>query len=191
LGALLVVAAALGTLSLAQAGNNAPTTTYLVAARDLAPGDTITSADVDPVTIELPEAQAAAAITSIDALIDGVQATDVVRAGELIQRSDLARSDADTDAVELAIPVDPAWSLGPRLRIGMYVDLYRTDDNGTQLVVQNVRVLELSAEDSSIGGSDGIAVLSVPAGQGTADVVDAARAGQITMVRSASQSSAP
>jgi hypothetical protein len=123
LGSFLCVLAALLTLLAYTRANRPPTTSYLVAARDLGPNAALGPQDVTSVVMALPEALRRQAFTSADQLTRG-HLIGPVSAGELIQSGNVGEGSANTQ--ELSFSIDSANAAGGRIRVGDHIDVLST-----------------------------------------------------------------
>jgi hypothetical protein len=132
-----------------------------VAARDLAPGETLKLNDVEFVAMDLPTAQRVQAVESGEQL-DKTTVLGPVSKGELIQRGMLVRR-GSTDPT-FSFRVDSAQALAGRLRPGSLVAIYaagipgNAGDDAMKLIASNVSVLRVDLLDETV---DGKAVLTV------------------------------
>jgi Flp pilus assembly protein CpaB len=160
-GALLCMLAALLTFGAFQQANRPPRTVFAVAARDLAPGETLKLNDVEFVAMDLPTAQRVQAVESGEQL-DKTTVLGPVSKGELIQRGMLVRR-GSTDPT-FSFRVDSAQALAGRLRPGSLVAIYaagipgNAGDDAMKLIASNVSVLRVDLLDETV---DGKAVLTV------------------------------
>jgi Flp pilus assembly protein CpaB len=158
-GALLCMLAALLTFGAFQQANRPPRTIFAVAARDLAPGETLTSADIEFVALDLPTAQRVQAVEASDQL-EETTVLGPVSKGELLQRGMLVRR--GTKEPMFSFKVDGALALAGRLRPGALVAIYAAgvqgSDDEMKLIATSVSVIRVDLVDES---ADGKAVLTV------------------------------
>lgn len=182
-GGLLMALAALGTF-LAYAGATADDTVdVLVAARDLAPGRTIGSADVELVSVEVP-AEVRGLFGAVDAAV-GRQLVTAVDAGEFLLASATVVPIDGAERLEVALRVPANRAVGG-LRPGERVDVFSTwSSDVTQLVAVDARVLEVNGTGrDGLGSSDAVVVrLGLTDFAQVEALVHAQAAGDITMVR--------
>lgn len=182
-GGLLMALAAAGTF-LAYADASADDTVeVLVAARDLSPGQTIGTSDVELVPVELPDG-VRGLFGAVDAAV-GRQVAAPVAAGEFLLASATVVPVEGAETLEVALRVPANRAVG-RLRAGERVDVFSTwSGEVTQLVAVDARVLEVSGTASEgLGGSDAVVVrLAVADFSQLEALVHAQAAGDITMVR--------
>lgn len=122
-----------------------------VAARDIAPGETIDASAVETktwVSDLLPEG----AVTSVSDVV-GKQTTSSILAGEVVstrrfgERSALIDVPAGYTAV--SVPAQEVQAVGGAVTPGAYVDVYATGGTSTDLIGDDVLVLATSASTSS------------------------------------------
>lgn len=187
-GALLVTIGALGTFVLATGGDDGPSTSYLVAGRDLEAGETITVADVRFEPMELPAGLASSTLNSTEGLEGAVVLHDL-DAGELVDVSHLvaasaAGPDAQADVHEIAfgIPLDrtPAG-----LVVGDRVTVLATLEGRTTLAVEDAVVLAVDTDPAAIGSSGrGILTLAIDEPAVVMEIAHLTQVADITVVRS-------
>jgi Flp pilus assembly protein CpaB len=187
LGGLLVVVAGVGVYAAHEQATASPDTKWLVATHAIAPGSTITPADLGLATMRLGPAASRAFADPADVI--GRVALDRVDEGEVLQRSDISAhrridpSRATARRLTLALPAGRA--LGGLLAPGQYVDLLSTGDTAgsTTVVARDALVTAVDQRSSEgIGTNDAIAVSLVVADETTATaVVDANETGKVTV----------
>lgn len=182
-GGLLMALAALGTF-LAYADATADDRIeVLVAARDLAPGQTIRAADVRLVPVELPP-QVRGLFGAVDAAV-GRQIAAPVASGEFLLASATVVPVAGDEHLEVAVRVPASRAVGG-LRAGERVDVFSTwSSEVTQLIAVDARVLEVRGSTSEgLGGGSAVVVRLALADFAQVEaLVHAQAAGDITMVR--------
>ena len=187
-GALLVTIGALGAFALATGGDDGPTTSYLVSARDLAAGESITIADVRFEAMELSTELARSTLNSTDGL-DGAVVLHDLRSGELVSVSHLAaaataagESLGAVHEVAFGIPLDrsPA-GLAP----GDRVTLLATAEGTTTLAVEDAVVLAIDTQPDQIGSNGrGILTLAIDDPTTVMEIAHLTQVADITVVRS-------
>jgi Flp pilus assembly protein CpaB len=190
IGGLLVAVAALGIFAAYQAARGGPSTQFVVAAGDIAPGSRLAPDQLRLEPIELPEEVAAGAFTDVDDLIGDV-ALAAVAAGELVQASAIADAPADgSSGYTMSFAIDADRAVGGDLRPGERVAILVTYIGGqtaeTRTVVDDATVLQFErADEGALSGALGETVLTVqiPAGADPLALAHAARVGEITVVR--------
>jgi len=157
----------------------------LVAARDLAPGQTIRAGDVELVPVELPDG-VRGLFGAVDAAV-GRQLAAPVDAGEFLLASATVVPVEGAERLEVALSLPASRAVGG-LRPGERVDVFSTwSSEVTQLVAVDARVLEVSGGSrEGLGGSDTTVVrLALSDFAQVEALVHAQAAGDITMVRAA------
>jgi Flp pilus assembly protein CpaB len=196
LGGLLVTVALLGTWWTATSASRPPTTTYLVAAHDVAPGERIQRDDLALVVTDLAPSVRRRSFTEPSAVV-GKVALAPLTSGELVQSGSVSDASSSPPAREVSFVVDGDWAAGGSLRAGDRIDLLATYGDGEGS--QTVRVLAgaLLRRVASSGG-DGLGsparqVLTVALTDPEAmkATVNAARAATVTVVRSTTAKPAP
>lgn len=155
----------------------------LVASRDLAPGQTIRSGDVELVPVELPDG-VRGLFGAVDAAV-GRQLAAPVEAGEFLLASATVVPVEGAERLEVALSLPASRAVGG-LRPGERVDVFSTwSSEVTQLVAVDARVLEVSGGSrEGLGGSDTTVVrLALSDFTQVEALVHAQAAGDITMVR--------
>jgi Flp pilus assembly protein CpaB len=189
IGGLLVATAAVGTYAAHGAATNGPSTSYVVAIRDVAPGRTLTADDLGVVAIELPGGQRVLSFTDRDVLT-GAVTLGALRAGQLLQSSDVARTSSGRGLVEMSVPVEPGRAMnGERryLRGGDRVDVVATSTSGgkaaTTTVATNAEVVEILDPRRGIGGGSTLTVVLAVRPTDALALAGAATGTSITLVR--------
>ncbi len=182
-GGLLMAVAAVGTFLAYQPADVDHTVDVAVAERALAPGETVTAADIRLVPVELPDG-VGGLFASVDAAV-GRQITAPVAAGEFLLASATVVPTAGAETLEVAISLPATRAVG-RLRPGERVDVFSTwSSDTTELIAVDARVLEVAGSASSvIGGGDTVVVrLALADFDQVEALVHAQAAGDITMIR--------
>jgi Flp pilus assembly protein CpaB len=185
--------AGIGIYSAYQGADDVPTTQFVVARSDIAPGTVVTNEHVGLVAMSLPDLQSSQAFNGTeDGLVLGSVAIQAVGGGELLQRSDLRVGPASDAAAstEISFEIDTARALNGKLQAGEHVDLIATFGSGltatTEQVLSGVRVVAVDRESNSSLATDQIVITL--ALDRSADAVAVARAidtGKLTLVRAA------
>jgi Flp pilus assembly protein CpaB len=154
----------------------------LIAARPLAPGETISAADVEVVAVDLPGA-VRGLFGSVDAAV-GRQVVAPVGAGEFLLASATTEPVDGAEVLEVALSLPVSRAVG-RLQAGERVDVFSTwGSDVTELIAVDARVLEVSGSASSgLGGEAVLVRLAVADFAQVEALVHAQAAGDITMVR--------
>lgn len=194
-GLLVTVAALLAWWSAAGAGR-APTTTVVVAARAVATGDRIQAEDLREVNVDLPESLAGRTFGD-PAVLRGAVALGPIGQGEIVQPASVAEDGAGREEVEISFPIEPDWAVSASLRTGDRIDVFATYGSGpgarTSRVLKGVTVRRVDrAADEGLGGQ-GTQTLTLGLGPDaeTARLVNATRAGVVTVVRTTGSPAAP
>lgn len=185
-GGLLVAVAAVGTFAAVSGAGQGPGTSYVVAARDVEPGATLTPDDLELSAIDLPAGQRARAFTQVGDLT-GAVAVGPLSEGELVQAGGLAEgSDAGVPTLSLSLP--EANADAGDLQRGDTVQVYATygsDTGGTTvLLAPEATVVGVEAGDETVAtGGEVLLRLAVPAPEERAAVLNAAVTGEVALVR--------
>ncbi|MFP5308022.1 MAG: hypothetical protein ACLGIR_00400 [Actinomycetes bacterium] len=191
-GAFLIAVAAVGVFAAYLDATAAPTTRYLVATTDIAPGTRLSAANTAYVAMDLPPEVVRASIPEDLELGAGRESLVLVRrarAGELIGESGVVTDTGLTDRTRMSFAVPSSRALGGSLRPDERIDVLATYDGPegayTTVVVRGVRVLSVAAGGDGIGGGTIITVElpDLALAQRLAHAVDAA---DVFVVRSGS-----
>jgi Flp pilus assembly protein CpaB len=189
-GGLLVVVAAIGAYTVATSGSGRPSTSYVVAATPIAPGEALTGDDLAVVAIDLPASTASGAFTDPDEL-EGAVSLAALQPGDLLTRSTVAAgTSAPTPHHEVSFAVEKARALDGRLQLGERVGVLATYGTGdaaiTLSVVEAATVVHLSGADDTLGSTGTITVaLALGSADQAIEVTHAAEVGALTLTRSA------
>ena len=130
LGGLLVTVALLGVSQAYAHADRPPGTSYVVAARPLAPGAVLDPADLELVPADLPSSVAARAFTAT-ALLDGAVLLAPLAPGEpLLLSQVLPAGTSPTEGADLSFAITTDRALGGSIRPGERVDLIATLPGG-------------------------------------------------------------
>lgn len=179
-GGLLVALAGMGTFLSWQRAATTPDRAFAVAARPLSPGDAVTADAVRFEPIDLPAGVAAAAFHT-PAELEGRVLVAPVGEGELLQRGVVSDQGDTLPAAEVSLTLPRERAVDGRLAAGDAVDVYATDGGGTAVVAAGVRVVAVSDAGGSLGGGELTVTLALA--DGPVRVIDAARRGEVTLVR--------
>ncbi len=188
LGALLVATAALLTYLAAARSDQRPTTGYVVAAHDHAPGRILAPGDLAVVTMELP-AQQAATVYGDPAPLVGAVLRGPVAAGALLSAT-LVEPAADGTTVErfreVSFSLPRARALLGNLQPGDRVDVLATVDERTAVLVQQALVLGASGSggDGLVVSDDVVVTLALPDGADALALAHGAAVAELTVLRS-------
>lgn len=182
-GGLLVALAGVGTFVSWQRASGAPERSYAVAERTLQPGDPITADAIRFEPIDLPAGVAGAAFRT-PADLEGRVMVAPVGEGELLQQGALSDQGQGEAAAEVSVSLARDLAVDGRLRTGDTVDVYATQDEGTSVVAEGVRVISVTEAGGSFGdGSELTVTLALTDPAQRVPVIHAARDGQVTLVR--------
>ena len=181
-GGLLVALAGVGTFASWQQASGPPDRSYAVAARPLRPGDPVTADAVRFEPIDLPGGVASAAFQA-PADLEGRVLVAPVAEGELLQRGVLSDQGEAAPAAEVSLTLARERAVDGRLQAGDTVDVYATHGDGTSLVAEAVRVVTVSEAGGSFGGQEVTVTLALTDRSRRVPVIHAARAGEVTLVR--------
>lgn len=161
-GGFLVALSALGIYLAWSGATQGSATSYVVAARDLQVGARLTSADLELVTMELPEDLATnSAFDSVEAL-DGVKVINPVRRGELVQASSLVAAEGAPGQLEVSFAIEAARAVDGTLKAGEFVDVLATfgagSDTYTTTILQGARILDVADSAGSLGSTDSLTI---------------------------------
>jgi Flp pilus assembly protein CpaB len=181
-GGVLVALAGLGTFVSWQQASGTPDHSYAVAGEDLAPGDPVTADAVRFVPIDLPPGVAAAAFDS-PADLEGRVLVAPVGDGQLLQLGAVSDQVGGEPSSEVSITLGRDLAVDGRLRPGDTVDVYATQDE-TSVAATGLRVVAVTEAGGSFGdGSELTVTLALTAQADGAPIIQAAREGQVTLVR--------
>ena len=181
-GGLLVALAGVGTFVSWQQASGPPDRSYAVAARPLRPGDPVTADAVRFEPIDLPDGVASASFQA-PADLEGRVLVAPVAEGELLQRGVLSDQGDAAAAAEVSLTLVRDRAVDGRLQAGDTVDVYATHGDGTSLVAEAVRVVAVSEAGGSLGGREVTVTLALTDQSRRVPVIHAARAGEVTLVR--------
>ena len=189
IGGLLVALAAVGAFVLAMPKHATPPG-YVVTTHEVAPGARLDGGDLTTVPIDLPPDVAAAAFTDASALA-GTIALAPIGPGELVQAGAVGRSPLTPFEVSLSLDGDRA--LDGRLVAGERVAVMATYGTGpdavTLTVASSALVERISKPTGLAAGTADVVTLGLPIEADMQAVVHAARAGELTLVRTESATS--
>lgn len=187
-GGFLVALAAVGVFAAYTSATAEPTTQYVVAARDLAPGEQLTPGDVQLVAIDLPDEQRQRAYDVVGPLV-GATVVEPLVAGEIIQEGGLIATGAEEGTRTVSFAIEPHRAVNATLKAGESIDVLATFGAGdracTELLAGDVTIVAVSeAAGSLVGQGGGLTVtIQVPTADTSVAVAHAATAGTITLVR--------
>jgi Flp pilus assembly protein CpaB len=186
-GALLVAVAVVGIYAAAVERRAAPAGAYVVAARAIHAGDTLSARDLTRTPVDLPASLRSHAFRDVSVL-RGATALAPVAAGELVQSSQVIRKRGGSRSTEVSFPIE-ASRVGANLREGDRVDVIATFGTGLDafslVIARHVDVLSVSRPRTSLGGESTTVVLTValPNRDDTLALAHATRVAQLGVVR--------
>lgn len=187
-GGFLVGVAAVGLFSAYTSATAEPTTTYVVAARDLAPGDRIDATALRLVAIDLPAQQRARSYDLIEPLVDATVVEPLVE-GELLQEGSLVATGAEAGTRSVSFAIEPAQAVNAALQAGERVDVLATFGAGgeacTHLIASGLPIVAVSERSGSLVGQQGGLTVTLQVADASEEiaVAHAANAGAMTLVR--------
>lgn len=193
-GGLLVAVATLGIVAAYADATRPPSTTWVVAARELTPGTRLAPGDLTVVRAKLPPGVARTAFSDPGRLVGSVLAARVPKGG-LVEVADLAPDDTGGPQ-QVSFALEAARALGGYLRPGDRVDVVATwaAEGGasyTEVVASGVTVLDAAGAGASPVGGRTLVVTLAPASQrDLLAIVHAVRNGNATLVRTGRTSAA-
>jgi SAF domain len=189
IGGLLVALAAIGAYVLAMPNHAAPPA-YVVVTHEVAPGSHLDDSDLATVPIDLPPDVAAASFTDPSAL-RGAIALAPIGPGELVQAGAVGRS--PLTPFEMSLSLDGDRALDGRLVAGERVAVmatYGTGADAVTLTVASSALVERISKPTGLAiGTEDVVTLGLPIETDMQAVVHAARAGELTLVRTDSATS--
>ena len=181
-GGVLVALAGVGTFVSWQQASGTPGHSYAVAAHDLAPGEPVGPDAVRFVPMDLPAGVAGAAFES-PAQLEGRVLVAPVGDGQLLQLGAVSDQVGGEPAAEVSITLGRDLAVDGRLRPGDTVDVFATEDE-TTLAATDLRVVAVTEAGGSFGdGSELTVTMALPDPADGAPIIQAAREGQVTLVR--------
>jgi hypothetical protein len=182
-GGLLVALAGLGAFVIARP-DVGPEQRYVVSAHAIEPGARIGPGDLELIAVDLPELLSGAAFTAPDQLIDRV-ALAPLAAGELVQSG--AVGVRALAPFEVAVSVEGDRALDGELRPGERVAVLATYGSGPDaatFTVVGTAVVERVTRPSGLAvGTTDVVTVGLATEAETQAVVHAARAAELTFVR--------
>ena len=182
-GGLLVALAAVGAFVLGTPGDPA-LTEYVVAAHAIDPGARFDPSDLRTTALDLPPDLAALAYTDAETLAGRISLGPIA-AGQLVQAGGVAAASSSPFEVSLALEGDRA--LDSRLASGEHVAVLATYGSGpdaeTLTMASSALVERISKPTGLAVGTADVVTLGLQAEADAQAVVHAARAGELTLVR--------
>ena len=187
LGGLLVAAAAIGTFAAWSGADAAPSTSYVVASRDLPVGRVVTAEDLELVALEAPASMAQQAFADTE-LVVGQRTVAPLQTGELVQRSAVVVPEGAGGGRQVSFAIEAADALAGTLEEGEVVDLLATfgasaSTSATEVVAEGAVVARLTEGEGASSG-ELVVLVTLPRSADLLAVTDAIRQGALTIVRS-------
>ena len=188
-GGFLVALAALGIFAAYSSAAAGPTTTYVVARRDIPIGTRLSADDLTSLPMDLPEVVASEAAFSSEAPLVGATTIGPIRRGELLQAGDVVKKRSAAGELEVSFEIASSRALAGTLRPGERVDVLATFGAGaetyTVTVVRQARVLETGPQRGGVvDGDTDVISLALPTADDAMALTHAVNAGKVTLVRS-------
>lgn len=188
-GAFLIALALVGSFAGYTQATADTRESYLVAARELRIGQTITRRDLTFAAMDLPAGVLGGRVYRDPARLVGAVVLGPVARGELIQASAVIAKAGRPGDFEISVPIEAARAVGGTLAPGDFVDVAATFGTGeaafTVYVVRHARVIGRAQSKGALGGSTGdVVTLAVASAEDALAVSHAFTAGQVSLVRS-------
>ena len=186
-GGFLVAAAVVGVFAAYTDATAGPTTSYVVAARDLAPGEQLTAAMLELVPLDLPDEQRRRSYDVVEPLLEAT-VVEPLLAGEILQEGSLVITGAAQGSRTVSFAIDAAHAVNGTLRAGERIDILSTfgtgDQSCTHQVALDVPVVAVSETTGSLVAQGGMTMtVELADAPSAVAVAHAANAGTITLVR--------
>lgn len=187
-GGFLVALSALGIFSAYSRAAAGPTTSFVVATRDVAIGSRLTPDDLAVVAMELPDALANGSAFRTEATLVGATTIGPVRKGDLVQASDVVTKRSGPEELEVSFALESSRAVAGSLRPGELVDVLATFGAGgdayTVTVVRHARVLDARPAGGPLAGGDTDVIrLALTSDADALAVTHAVNVGDVTLVR--------
>lgn len=179
-GALLVIAAAVGVFVAASDAGVDPTRPYVVATDDLAVGTVLSEAHLTTARLDLSAPVDQRAFHDPTVLV-GHRVVAPLGEGDLVQQSAVSASPQDGPRNELTFAVGASRALDGRLAAGDRIDVYVTLDGSTRTVARDVPLLDAPVER---GRGDLVLRVGLADERTVLHLIDAVNRGEVTVVRS-------
>ena len=183
LGGLLVAVAAVGAFVLATPASG-PSVEYVVAAHAIEPGARIDADDLTLTAVDLPADLAPLAFTDASTLT-GTVALGPMDEGQLVQAGDIGAASLSPFEVSLALEGDRVLDgrLAPGERVAVLATYGSGPDAETLTVASSALVERISKPTGLAVGTADVVTLGLSFEGDAQAVVHAARAGELTLVR--------
>jgi hypothetical protein len=183
-GALLCIGAALLTFFAYSNATKSPTTSYLVATRDLLPNVPITANDVRSVTVELPAEQAALAVRDVSFLSEA-HLRNPIKKGEFFVVGNVDQS-APVATQEMSFVIERGFAAGGRVQAGERIQIIASGLANTQGAVElanDVRVVNVSRTDPTANSGPLVITIAIDATFNKTAFAEATHSGKLSVVR--------
>jgi hypothetical protein len=165
--------------------------TIVVAGQDIAPGDQLNANNLTTIQVDADSSLRDRAYEAPSTLDQQAMSNEWIKKGDVIHRDDVEPI-RERGQVRVALPIERAWALGDGLSAGDRVDVYVTDDAlvdaTTAVVARSVLVIQVTDADAT-GFTDAAQVtMLAPDEDAALAIIDAGRAGLITLTESSSNS---
>lgn len=186
-GGFLVALATVGVFAAYTEATAKPQISYVVAARDIAPGEQLTGDMLELVPLDLPDEQRRRSYDVVAPLLEAT-VVEPLLAGELIQEGSLVVTGASQGSRTVSFAIDAAHAVNGSLRAGERIDILSTfgtgDESCTHQVASDVPVVAVNETTGSLVAQGGT-TMTVEVGDAATGlaVAHAANAGTITLVR--------
>ncbi len=183
-GALLITLAVLGVFAAWLSATAAPTTSFVVAATALAPGDEIQRDDLELVAMDLPDGQAARVVSTADVAV-GAVALAPVEPGDPVLRSSLRAPARAPDSSGFSFELPMSRALAGDLVAGDRVDVVATEAGRTGFVATDVPVVASLADGGTVvvtlalADPDAVLAIAHAVDEGTVHVARSSRRGPV------------
>jgi Flp pilus assembly protein CpaB len=197
-GALLVAVSVVALFASYRQAQSPPTTSFVVAARTIAAGHRITTADLAVRTVSLPDDIATRTVADPELAV-GAVAVETLHAGQFLHVDALvAITDAADDRFEVSLALPRSRAVDGRLGPGEPVDVVATIDTDgtscTSVVVDDARVVATSGTDTDLVTGRGGTVtvtLAIDDPDAVLAAVFAADEADITLIRATAAQARP
>ena len=152
-GAFLVTAAAVGVFAAYLDATAEPSTSWLVATEDIAPGEALDAGSLDTVAIDLPAEQQEQLVGAdeLEQVTDRV-ALGPVRAGDLLQWTTVLAAEPPDGATTFTFSL-PGNRVALRLEAGDTIDIVATYSETTVYVARDIQLLSNPSTAAGDGGA--------------------------------------
>lgn len=147
--------------------------------------------------MELPSTLSDQSAYRDPARLIGAVVTSPVRAGELVQASDVAAREVGLGQRQISFPVEASRAVDGTLGVGDAVDVLATygtgPDASTMAVAIGARVIALTASSPALGSASGpseVVTVALTSWRDVLALAQAVNAGQVILVRSTGASAA-